>query len=271
MQDVYRKIRNTLRYLFGNTNDFDLQQQAVPYDQMLALDQWALQQLQKLITEVRQAYDNFTFHRVFSLVYTFCTVPMSSIYMDVVKDRMYCEAADSLARRSAQTVMAQILDTLVRLLAPILVHTAEEAWSVLNEGSSDSSSVHLATLPDVDSSIDWQAEQARWDRLMGLRDEVLRALEGLRQGKEIASNQEAAVSIACTDEDGQLIEAYGREQFAALCIVSTIALVPDATTTTINAQKSPALKCQRCWNYWPSVGQDPDHPDLCARCISVLA
>jgi len=271
MQDVYRKIRNTLRYLFGNTNDFDLHQQAIPYDQMLALDQWALQQLQKLITEVRQAYDSFTFHRAFSLIYTFCTVPMSSIYMDVLKDRMYCEASDSLARRSAQTVMAQILDALIRLLAPILVHTAEEAWTVLNEGSSDSSSVHLALLPDVDSTIDWQAEQPRWDRLMGLRDEVLRSLEGLRQNKEIASNQEAAVTIACTDADAQLIETYGLNQFAALCIVSSIDLSPGASATAVTAQKSPAHKCQRCWNYWPSVGQDPNHPDLCARCVSVVA
>jgi len=268
---VYRKIRNTLRYLFGNTNDFDLHQQAIPYDQMLALDQWALQQLQKLITEVRQAYDSFTFHRAFSLIYTFCTVPMSSIYMDVLKDRMYCEASDSLARRSAQTVMAQILDALIRLLAPILVHTAEEAWTVLNEGSSDSSSVHLALLPDVDSTIDWQAEQPRWDRLMGLRDEVLRSLEGLRQNKEIASNQEAAVTIACTDADAQLIETYGLNQFAALCIVSSIDLSPGASATAVTAQKSPAHKCQRCWNYWPSVGQDPNHPDLCARCVSVVA
>jgi len=271
MQDVYRKIRNTLRYLFGNTNDFDLQQRAVPYDQMLALDQWALQQLQQLITDVRQAYDSVTFHRAFSLIYTFCTVPMSSIYMDVLKDRMYCEAADSLARRSAQTVMTKILDALIRLLAPILVHTAEEAWAVLNNGSSDSSSVHLTLLPEVDSSVDWQAEQARWDRLMGLRDDVLRALEGLRQDKRIASNQEAAVTIACTDADAQLIETYGREQFAALCIVSSIDLAPGAASTTVTAQKSSAQKCQRCWNYWPSVGQDPEHADLCARCISVVA
>ena len=191
--------------------------------------------------------------------------------MDVLKDRMYCEAQDSLARRSAQTVMTQILDALIRLLAPILVHTAEEAWTVLNEGSSDSSSVHLTTLPEIDSSIDWQAEQARWDRLMGLRDQVLRALEGLRQGKEIASNQEAAVTISCTDEDAQLIEAYGLEQFAALCIVSTIDLTPGASECTVSVQKSSAQKCQRCWNYWPSVGQDPGHPDLCARCLSVLA
>lgn len=270
MQDVYRKIRNTLRYLFGNTNDFDAQQQAVPYDQMLALDQWALQQLQRLIAEVRQAYDSFTFHRVFSLIYTFCTVPMSSIYMDVLKDRMYCEAADSLARRSAQTVMSQILDALIRMLAPILVHTAEEAWTVLNEGASNSSSVHLVTLPEVDSTIDWKAEEARWDKLMGLRDEVLRTLEGLRQDKEIASNQEAAVTLACTDEDARIIEAYGLEQFAALCIVSVINLVPGADATAVSAQKSAAQKCQRCWNYWPGVGQDPSHPDLCARCVSVL-
>ncbi|MHC4353487.1 MAG: isoleucine--tRNA ligase, partial [Planctomycetota bacterium] len=130
-QDAYRKIRNTLRYLFGNIDDFDPNKHSVSYDQMHEIDKWAMQKLQKLIADVTDAYDNFVFHRVYSLMYNFCTVEMSSIYMDVLKDRMYCDAADSQSRRSAQTAMYSILDAMIRMLAPILAHTAEEAWAAM--------------------------------------------------------------------------------------------------------------------------------------------
>jgi len=147
-----------------------------------------------------------SFHRVFSLIYNFCTVEMSSIYMDVLKDRLYCDATDSKSRRSAQTAMHRILDGLVRLLAPVLAHTAEEAWAAMKHKSQDVESVHLAIMPKVDESIDWQGEQAKWDKVMALRDEVLRVLEGLRQAQNIASNQEATVNI--TSNDDELISLY---------------------------------------------------------------
>ncbi len=128
-QDAYRKIRNTLRYLLGNIDDFNPTENSVSYNKMRQIDKWAMQKLQKLIAEVTDSYENFVFHRVFSLIYNFCTVEMSSIYMDVLKDRMYCDATDSLSRRSAQTAMYNIADSLVLLLTPILVHTSEEAWA----------------------------------------------------------------------------------------------------------------------------------------------
>jgi len=146
-QDAYRKIRNTLRYLLGNIDDFDPNEQAIAYDDMFETDRWAMQQLQKLIANVMDAYENFIFHRVFSLIYNFCTVEMSSIYMDVLKDRMYCDASDSLSRRSGQTAMHKILDCLVRMLAPILVHTAEEAWSAMKFKSQEVESVVSQHLP----------------------------------------------------------------------------------------------------------------------------
>ncbi|MHC4125328.1 MAG: isoleucine--tRNA ligase, partial [Planctomycetota bacterium] len=158
-QDAYRKIRNTLRYLFGNLNDFDPNTNSVPYRQMFEIDRWAMQQLQKLIANVQQAYEDFIFHRVFSLIYNFCTVEMSSIYMDLLKDRMYCDAAESLSRRSAQTAMHKILDNLIRMLAPVLVHTAEEAWDTMKFKSQHLDSVHLAEMPTVEESIDWQSSQ----------------------------------------------------------------------------------------------------------------
>ncbi len=290
-QDAYRKIRNTLRYLLGNIDDFNPAKNSVPYAKMFEIDKWAMQQLQKLIAEVTEAYEDSVFHRVFSLLYNFCSVEMSSIYMDVLKDRMYCDAANSLSRRSAQTAMYNILDSLVRMLAPILVHTAEEAWaamkssSVLRDAYRDESkktqnaerstqhegdSIHLALMPKVDASIDYKSDQERWQKLMALRDEALRVLEGLRRDKEITSNQQACVTFSCNDEDAAALTAFGLEQFAALCIVSEVKLQKGSDATTVAADKSPHNKCQRCWNFWPTVGASSEYPDICLRCADVL-
>ena len=269
-QDAYRKIRNTLRYLLGNIDDFDPNENAISYDQMNEIDKWAMQQLQKLITNVIKAYDSFIFHKVFSLIYNFCTVEMSNIYMDVLKDRLYCEASDSQSRRSSQTAMHKILDCLVRLLAPILVHTSEEAWAAMKFKSQTVESVHLAEMPKVDDSIDLQSAEPKWEKLMGLRDEVLRVLEGLRQEQKIGSNQQASVTINCSKESAGLLEEFGAEQFAALCIVSEVKLQKGASETTVAAQKSSYPKCQRCWNYSPSVGANSKYPDLCKRCVETV-
>jgi isoleucyl-tRNA synthetase len=270
-QDAYRKIRNTLRYLFGNVNDFDPGKDAVPYDRMCEIDRWAMQQLEKLITEVNDAYDSFTFHRVFSLVYNFCSVEMSSIYMDVLKDRMYCDAPDSESRRSGQTAMYHVLSALVRMLAPVLVNTAEEAWEAMKIKSEACDSVHLAHMPKPDPAIDYARQEAKWQKLMALRDKALRVLEGLRRDKIIASNQEASVTMHCTTDDAAALKQFGLEQFAALCIVSEVKLEEGAAQTTVTAAKSPHAKCQRCWNYWPSVGTIAEHPDLCTRCAGVVS
>jgi len=270
-QDAYRKIRNTLRYLLGNIYDFDPGKHTVAYSDMLEIDKWAMQQLQKLIAEVTAAYENFTFHRVFTLLYNFCSVDMSSIYIDLLKDRLYCDPADSPSRRSCQTALHKILDSLVRMLAPILVHTAEDAWSALQFKSQNVDSVHLATLPKVDESIDWKADEPKWQKLMTLRDDVLRVLEGLRRDKIIGSNQEAAVTVNCADDElAALVEQFGLANFAALCIVSELKLEKGAAETIVSAAKSAHQKCQRCWNYWPSVGSDNKHPDLCHRCAATL-
>ena len=275
-QDAYRKIRNTLKYLLGNINDFDPAAQAVNYDKMLEIDRWAMQQLQILIDNVTVSYETFIYHRVFSLIYNFCSVEMSSIYMDVLKDRLYCDVADSHSRRSAQTAMYKILDSMIRMLAPVLVHTAEEAWESLHSKNTepktqDYFSVHFEEMPKVDDSIDYQSGEKRWQKIMQMRDEVLRVLEGLRRDKIIASNQEASVTITCNDEDAALLNDFGIEQFAALCIVSEVKLQKIADKTIVAAQKSEHKKCQRCWNYWSSVGADNNHPDLCKRCIEVIS
>jgi isoleucyl-tRNA synthetase len=270
LSDAYRKIRNTLRYMLGNIDDFE-PSTAVEYSQMPAIDRWAVEQLQKLISEVHGAYESFAFHRVYSLIYNFCTVEMSSIYMDLLKDRLYCDGADSHSRRSCRTAMYAILDALVRMLAPILVHTAEEAWSAMKHKSADLDSVHLVLMPQPDSNIDWQGNLPKWKKIMSLRDEVLKVLEGLRQQQTIASNQEASVDIVTDDDELlSLIDDFGIDKFAALCIVSEIK-IRKGPQLEVTADKSAHLKCQRCWNYSATVGGDKNYQDLCERCVSVVS
>jgi isoleucyl-tRNA synthetase len=281
-QDSYRKIRNTLRYLLGNLDDFDPAKHSVKYKDMFEIDKWAIQQLQKLIAEVMESYESFAFHKVFTALYNFCVVEMSSIYMDVMKDRMYCDTADSLSRRSGQTTMFLILDSLVKMFAPILVHTAEETWAAMNsslvarrsslagqEEDVKVESIHLAMMPKVDKTIDLQKDKEKWQNLMALRDDVLRVLEGLRKDKKINSNQEASVTIHCAgDDEFREYEKFGAEKIAALCIASEVKLLNDGDgQRTVSAEKSRHPKCQRCWNWWESVGKNPEHPDLCKRCI----
>jgi isoleucyl-tRNA synthetase len=272
LQEAYRKIRNTLRYLLGNVSGFDPATMAVQYQDMLPIDRWAMGQLGELIEETTEAYESFAFHRVFSLIYNFCVVEMSSLYMDVLKDRMYCDPLESLSGRSGRTAMYRILDALVRLLAPVLVHTAEEAWGAMEHKSQAADSVHLALMPQPDGSVDFAAEQQKWQKLMELREDVLRVLEGLRQQQQIGSNQEAEVTVYTEDEALlKLLEGLGREQFAALCIVSEVKVESGGGQRRVMARKSRHLKCRRCWNYWPSVGRDISYSDLCERCAKVVA
>jgi isoleucyl-tRNA synthetase len=261
-----------LRYLLGNIDDFDPDKNGITYDKMFEIDRWAMQQLQKLIAEVTEAYESFAFHKVFSLIYNFCTVDMSAIYIDLMKDRMYCDSADSLSRRSGQTVMYKTLDCLVRMLAPVLVHTCEEAWAAIKFKSQNAESIHLAEMPKTDKSIDWKSQEAKWNKIMELRNKVLVALEGLRQEQKIGSNQVASITIQSKDEELiAVLNKFGLEQFAALCIASEVKLERYDSETTVVAEKSSHQKCQRCWNYWPSVGTNKEHPDLCKRCVEVMS
>jgi len=167
--------------------------------------------------------------------------------------------------------MYKILDALIRMLAPVLAHTAEEAWSGLKFKSQDAESVHLASMPKVDDSIDWQGEQSKWEKIMALRGKVLQVLEGLRQQKDITSNQQAAVDINCGDDElFAAVSGFGIPQFAALCIVSEVNLHKTSGETTVTAQKSRHNKCLRCWNYWPSVGSSGTSEDLCSRCAEIV-
>jgi len=199
MSESYRKIRNTFRYLLGNLEDYQRFDPAgVDPASLHEIDRWALGQLNRVVRDVRSAYERFEFYRVYQRIYQFCAVELSSFYLDVLKDRLYAEAADGPDRRAAQFVLARLHDHLARLLAPIIPHTAEELWDYRPAPPEGRSSVHLAEFPEPDPQWDDDARDRRWDELTGLREQVLVALEGLRKNKQIGSAQEAKVRIATT-------------------------------------------------------------------------
>jgi isoleucyl-tRNA synthetase len=270
MSEVYRKIRNTFRYLLGNLEDYRrFDPVAVEADSLHEIDRWALGQLNRIVRDVRAAYERFEFYRVYQRIYQFCAVELSSFYLDVLKDRLYAEAPDGPDRRAAQFVLARLHDHLTRLLAPIIPHTAEESWDYRPATPGGRSSVHLAEFPEADPQWDDGLREARWNELLRLREQVLVALEGLRKTKQIGSAQEARVRITTNQPERWLSD---RELLAALCIVSEVDILADPAVAgeTVEAERSPHAKCQRCWNYRPSVGQNAEHPTLCERCARVL-
>jgi isoleucyl-tRNA synthetase len=270
MSEVYRKIRNTFRYLLGNLEDYrQFDPAAVDLATLHEIDRWALGQLNRVVRDVREAYDRFEFYRAYQRIYQFCAVELSSFYLDVLKDRLYAEAPHGPDRRAAQFVLAQLHDQLTRLLAPIIPHTAEESWDYRFTPGSGRTSVHLAEFPTSDPQWDDALRDARWDDLLRLREQALVALEGLRKTKQIGSAQEARIRIVTSRPDRWLPD---RELLATLCMVSEVEIASDpaAELESVSADRSPYAKCQRCWNYRPTVGQHAEHPTLCERCVRVL-
>jgi isoleucyl-tRNA synthetase len=270
MSEAYRKIRNTFRYLLGNLEDYQrFNPGEVDPGTLHEIDRWALGQLNKVIRDVRSAYEKFEFYRVYQRIYQFCSVELSSFYLDVLKDRLYAEAPASSDRRAAQFVLATLHDQLTRLLAPIIPHTAEELWDYGPATRSKQASVHLTDFPQPNPQWDDEKRDTRWDELLKLREQILVALEGLRKSKTIGSAQEAMVRIGTGRPDHWLPD---RELLATLCNVSDVEIAADpaATTEAVTAERSSHAKCERCWNYRPTVSQSANHPTLCERCVRVL-
>ncbi|MCK4300551.1 MAG: class I tRNA ligase family protein, partial [Planctomycetes bacterium] len=198
--EPYRKVRNTFRFLLGNLYDFDPEADRVPYEEMTEIDRWALDRLHRLIRDVTSAYDDFAYFKVYRQLSQFCVVEMSSFYFDVLKDTLYTFADDDRARRSSQTALVEVLLALVKMSAPILVHTAEEVWLALPEGWREVESVHLAEWPQVNQALVDDELAERWQRLLAVRDEVNRGLEQVRNDKLIRSSLEANVQVWTEDE-----------------------------------------------------------------------
>ncbi|MFO0950956.1 MAG: isoleucine--tRNA ligase [Isosphaeraceae bacterium] len=282
MSEAYRKIRNTFRYLLGNLEDYArFDPSAVEPSTLHEIDRWALGQLNALIRDVRAGYEAFEFYRVYQRVYQFCSVTLSSLYLDVLKDRLYAESPTGPDRRAAQFVLARLHDALTRLLAPVIPHTAEESWEFVPAAvGGKPESVHTAEFPEPDPAFDDPGRDDRWSKLLAVRDEVLRVLEKLRAAKTIGSAQEAFVRLDTTEPELKALIESNRGLLTTLAIVSDLQVggLPDGAVAgvdlpalRVHAARSPHAKCERCWNLRESVGQDPAHPTLCARCVKVIA
>jgi isoleucyl-tRNA synthetase len=269
--DAYRKIRNTARYALGNLYGFDPSQGSVSEEEMLEIDRWALAELDEVVRKVREAYETYEFHLATRAIYSFCTVTLSARYFDIIKDRLYTSAPRSLARRSAQTALYRIADALARMLAPILVFTADEIWENLPSESGRHSFVHLALLPK-ESEGSSEHLRSNWERLFEIRDEVLQALEEARIAKRIGSSLEARVEIAASGESYDLLERY-RDELRYLFIVSQVDLLQSdegASGVVVKVLPAEGQKCERCWNYSKRVGESSRYPTVCERCVEAL-
>lgn len=278
----YLKIRNTARYILGNLAGFEPKTDLVPYDQMCELDRWALMKLNALVSKVIKGYDDYEFHVVLHAIHNFCVVDMSNFYLDVIKDRLYCEEKDSVLRRSAQTAMYEILDALVRMIAPILCFTADEIWQAMpHRDGDDAANVVLNSMPKVNPAWSFVDDMMnKWNKLTALRDDVNKALEEARKEKVIGKPLEAWVTVYVQDDAiADLLESISADDLAALSIVSKMRVIrgsgegmqgENLPGIQIAIERASGDKCERCWMYVDSVGQDAKHPTLCARCAAVV-
>ncbi|TKS58012.1 MAG: isoleucine--tRNA ligase [Nitrospira sp.] len=287
--EAYRKIRNTSRFLLSNLYDFDPFKHRVPYEQLPELDRWALMRLGGVIGRIKQDYEEFEFHGVFHELNNFCSVDLSSVYLDILKDRLYTFKKDDPSRRSSQTAMLDILVAMTKLMAPVLSFTADEIWRMLPVAAFSGkhpTSVHLSALPEIDPN--WFSDpelSQRWDDLLHVRSKVQSKLEEKRRDRVIGSSLEAKVILyaqrASPAQYGSL-KRYER-QLQALFIVSQVELIgvdqlPMKADNLhdleegleIEVVKAVDKKCERCWNYREAVGQDATHPTLCDRCLEAI-
>ena len=269
MADSYRRVRNTARNALGNLYDFDPSTDAVAAADMVELDRWILSALADFSQRCRRAYDGYEFHVVYHALNNFCSVELSSLYYDIVKDRLYCSAKASHGRRSAQTAMYEIVRVLAGVIAPILPFTAEEIWKTTGPGEA---SVFLADFPSAPDEWLDEALTLRWQRLWDIRREVTGCLEDARKAGDIGHSLDARVTLAAKGDDARLLTGLGTDELATVFIVSQVELVEGGTREQL-VEVSPAAgsKCSRCWNYCETVGTHADHPEACSRCCAVVA
>ena len=278
LSDAYRKIRNTIRYILGNTNDFDYENNKVAFADMQELDQWALMRLQQLKKEVEAAYEAYDFHVLFHAIHNFCTVEMSSFYLDIIKDRLYVSKADDPARRSAQTAMYEILNDLIVMLSPVLSFTMEEVWQFMKKPANAPESVQMLPWPEVKAEYINEALETKFDNFIAIRSEVTKVLEGHRQNKTIGNSLEAKVVLHAEGEALEILKSVEKD-LPTLIIVSQVEVHEGAAEgeeatgrndLKVTVKPADGHKCERCWTYSESVGKNEAHPDLCDRCAAVV-
>ncbi|MDR0478350.1 MAG: isoleucine--tRNA ligase [Burkholderiaceae bacterium] len=260
--DAYRRIRNTLRFLLANTSDFDINQHAVPAEKMLEIDRYALARAAQLQAEVLAHYEVYEFHPVVAKLQVYCSEDLGAFYLDILKDRLYTTAPDSLARRSAQTALWHITQAMLRWIAPFLSFTAEEAWKSLGHGES----IFTETFTDLGAPE--PALLAKWSRIRELRAVVTKEIEALRTQGAVGSSLQARIELAVGPEDHALLASLG-DDLKYVFIVSAIELKA-GEVVAVKASAVTAPKCERCWHWRDDVNLDTTHPWLCPRCISNL-
>lgn len=277
MQDAYRRIRNTFRYMLGNLSDFDAKDR-LPFDQLEEADRWALHRFQLLRKRVLKAYEEYEFHVVYHAVHNFCAVDLSAFYLDILKDRLYTFAANSKERRAAQTVLADVLVDLLKITAPMIPYTCDEAWRALPASLRDAESVHLSLFP-VEKSQYVLPEDAvtAWDELLRMRGIVSRVLEETRRQGVIGSSLEAAIELTPGNAQVEKVLKRYEAQLPWVFIVSKCSAHPISDEAAasedrllVSVERAPGTKCVRCWNYRETVGQSAAHPSICDRCEAQL-
>ncbi|MDR0952164.1 MAG: class I tRNA ligase family protein, partial [Oscillospiraceae bacterium] len=280
LSEVYLKIRNTARFILGNLNGFD-PDCLTPVEEMDELDRWAVSELNRLVSRCREVYEDYEFYNVIHAVHKFCVVSLSNFYLDIIKDRLYCDGTDSPERRSAQSAMYMILDAMVRLLAPLVSFTADEIWlAMTHDKSARAESVMLNDMPQLHEELIFEGESsARWDTLISLRDDVNRVLEAARGEKIIGKPLEAAVTLHVSEAARADFDKLAGLPLDKLFIVSEVfvdfegfAGTPGENFPGIGIEIAPSAagKCPRCWTHSTSVGQSERFPELCERCAKVL-
>lgn len=278
MSEVYRKIRNTIRYILGNTSDFDYAQDAVPYEDMLELDRWALMHLELLKKEVTAAYDSYDFHVLYHAIHNFCTVEMSSFYLDIIKDRIYASKAASLERRSAQTAMYEILLDLIVMLSPVLSFTMEEVWQFMHKPQDAPESVQMLPWPEIRESYIDNSLKGKWDSFIGLRSEITKVLELARRNKQIGHSLDARVDLFAEGEALAVLRSVEPDLDKLLIVSKAVvhaglaggAEASGREDLRITVSPAEGHKCERCWIYSDEVGEDKEHPTLCRRCAEAI-
>ena len=273
ISDVYRKIRNTARYILGNTNDYD-PERPVEYSKLLEIDKWALTRLNKLVKDCNKDYDEYNFASCYHDINQFCVVDMSSFYLDIIKDRLYTSKKDSLERKAAQTTMYIILDTLVKLLTPMIPFTAEDIWKAMKHTKNENvESVMLTDYPEPNDMYDNQELTDKWNKIIKVKDIVAKELENARAEKKIGSSLNAKVTIYAENEEYKFLKE-NEELLKTVFIISAIDIEENARKDEIKlgvkVQQAPGEKCERCWMYSETVGEDKENPTICHRCSEAL-
>jgi isoleucyl-tRNA synthetase len=265
--DAYRRIRNTLRFLLANTSDFDAAKDAVPFEQMLEIDRWALTRAEAFQAEVLKHFEVYEFHPVVAKLQVFCSEDLGAFYLDILKDRLYTTAPKSLARRSAQTALWQITHAMLRWMAPFLSFTAEEAWAVFARGQGSIFTQTYWTFSGVGATTD-AALLAKWQAIREVRDAVNKAIEDVRTGGAVGSSLQAEVTVAAPPETHALLASLGDD--LKFVLITSKATLAAGDALAVNVTPSKATKCERCWHWRDDVGHDPQHPTICGRCTSNL-